>query len=261
MLQHVTRPEQVDLLALSEDSISSLFVRFGVKEVRHIQELARQQASSKQQELRTMVGERYRDLLGAADSIVRMRTSSKHLMDQLSHARRDCSREQMQRRTRTSKPILIPLLCVTAHPGDPLAARRHLQRHSKMPSQLQPGTNPAHHSLAMLIKLLLDAPEHIWRALEAQDYLSAARLAMLGRVVYRELASMTLTGEDQDENADENDTPDVFRAVPLVERQWETLSQLATQIVRRAKTGLQRWDVSFQVRSSVSALVLCALKL
>lgn len=34
-------------------------------------------------DLRTMVGERYRDLLSAADSIVRMRTSAEKLVERL----------------------------------------------------------------------------------------------------------------------------------------------------------------------------------
>lgn len=34
-------------------------------------------------DLRTMVGERYRDLLSAADSIVRMRTAAEKLVDRL----------------------------------------------------------------------------------------------------------------------------------------------------------------------------------
>lgn len=255
VLQQVTRPDQVDLLALSDDSIPSLFVRFGVRDVRSIQELARTQASTKQQELRSMVGERYRDLLGAADSIVRMRTSSRHLLEQLSQARQDCTRDQMQRRTRTCavSSLVFTVLAVFLTQVQRLHAvsRQRLQSQTQMPSKPETSSSPAHHSLAMLIKLLLDVPEHIWRALEVQDCLSAARLVTLGRVVYRELATLSLSGEEEDEVAEEerSQASEVFRAFPLVERQWESLAQLNTQVVRRAKATLQRWDLSMEVRS------------
>jgi hypothetical protein len=40
-------------------------------------------AAAKVAELRTMVGERYRDLLSAADSIVRMRSAADKLVDRI----------------------------------------------------------------------------------------------------------------------------------------------------------------------------------
>lgn len=43
----------------------------------------REAAGLKVSDLRTMVGERYRDLLAAADSIVRMRTSAEKLVERL----------------------------------------------------------------------------------------------------------------------------------------------------------------------------------
>ena len=45
------------------------------------------------------------------------------------------------------------------------------------------------YTLATLVKLLLDCPEYIWRSLEQDDYLSAARLEGLGRIIYREFVS------------------------------------------------------------------------
>lgn len=43
----------------------------------------RDAAATKVSDLRTMVGERYRDLLSAADSIVRMRLSAEKLVEKL----------------------------------------------------------------------------------------------------------------------------------------------------------------------------------
>ena len=50
-------------------------------------------------------------------------------------------------------------------------------------------------SLAAHMKLLLDAPEHLWRLLERKMYLYAAWLFLLSRVVHRSL----LREDDEDE--------------------------------------------------------------
>lgn len=75
--------------------VDSLFMRFGVKDVKAIANRGRVKAEGKREELRTMVGERYRDLISAADSIVRMRKSSSALTSKLSTARDECDRDIM----------------------------------------------------------------------------------------------------------------------------------------------------------------------
>lgn len=113
LINGAERPEDVDVAAIgrlpslsaanpmrsspeaTSVGVDSLFARFGVKEVRTIAQRGKLKAESKREELRTMVGERYRDLLGAADSIVRMRKSSSVLLERLSGARQECDRENM----------------------------------------------------------------------------------------------------------------------------------------------------------------------
>lgn len=100
------RPEDIDISSIgrlpgtdtnatvsadaAEAGIDGLFMRFNVKEVRTIAVRGRDKAEAKRAELRTMVGERYRDLLSAADSIIRMRKSSTILIDKLEYARSEC---------------------------------------------------------------------------------------------------------------------------------------------------------------------------
>ena len=43
-------------------------------------------------------------------------------------------------------------------------------------------------SLSAHVKLLLDAPEHLWRLIESKAYLNAAWLFLLARVVHRALS-------------------------------------------------------------------------
>ena len=101
-----TRPEDVNLMNLLQSdqdgtSVDTLFVHFAVREVRSIEDRARSDAGAKREELRTMVGERYRDLLSAADSIVRMRKSSTSLLGGLESVAKDCARCTMLQRAKT----------------------------------------------------------------------------------------------------------------------------------------------------------------
>lgn len=113
LINGAERPEDVDIASIgrlpslsaaspvrsspeaTSIGVDGLFAKFGVKEVRSIAVRGRAKAESKREELRTMVGERYRDLLGAADSIVRMRKSSSVLLDRLARARQECDRDAM----------------------------------------------------------------------------------------------------------------------------------------------------------------------
>jgi hypothetical protein len=59
-------------------------------------------------------------------------------------------------------------------------------------------------SLTAHIKLLMDAPEHLWRLLEKKKYLECAWLFLLARVVHRSLANDEGDEEGiwQDQNMD-----------------------------------------------------------
>lgn len=52
------------------------------------------------------------------------------------------------------------------------------------------------YTLATLVKLLMDCPEYIWRSLEQDDFLSAARLEGLARIIYREVVNASERQED-----------------------------------------------------------------
>lgn len=122
------------------------------------------------------------------------------------------------------------------------------------------------YSVATLVKLLLDCPEHIWRCIERQDYLSAARLDSIGRAVYRELVNAgkrkatpkprrrSAASEEDDEDSggydsdeEDDETGDLLAAFPLVEQQFDTLDGLAPQISSRATSHLRSWDLSVSV--------------
>ena len=140
---------------------------------------------------------------------------------------------------------------------------------SRATTPLVSGHTP--YSVATLVKLLLDCPEHIWRCIERQDYLSAARLDSVGRAVYHELVSAgkrkaptpkgrgrkASSSEDDEDSggydSDEEDDEDggLLAAFPLVEQQFDTLDGLAPQISNRATLHLRAWEVSATVSKHI----------
>ncbi|KZT30827.1 hypothetical protein NEOLEDRAFT_1053694 [Neolentinus lepideus HHB14362 ss-1] len=188
-----------------------LFVKYPVAHIKAIQNRFRADADAKQEELRQMVGERYRDLLQASTSIISLSASSKHVLGALEDMSNTVpSREQ---------------ICSPVRPA-------HTRKDDAQLQSLQ--------SLSTHIKLLLDAPEHIWRLLERKQYLRAAWLFLLAGVVHR-----ALINDDADiEESWESHGIDVEEQFPLVQRQWETVSQLRSQITHKSTLSLREHSMS-----------------
>ncbi|ESK98208.1 vps51 vps67 domain-containing protein [Moniliophthora roreri MCA 2997] len=188
-----------------------LFTKHTVSEVRVIQQRLRHDADAKQEELRQMVGERYRDLLQASTSIIAIAQSSKRVIGAL-----DDTKAAIQSQ------------------GEPSATRSTTVRENE----------DVHiHMLQVLsahIKLLLDVPEHLWRLMEKKKYLTAAWLFLLSRVVHRAL----IREDERDEEAWNTQGIDVLDQFPLVQRQWEHVSSFRQQIIVRAKQSLQEYAAS-----------------
>lgn len=188
-----------------------LFARCTIFEVKAKQIQLRSDAEAKQEELRVMVGERYRDLLQASTSIISMAKSAKRVQEAFQETKDAiASRQQPYRQHPTS----------TVGKED-----SHLQT-------LQ--------VLSAHIKLLLDAPEHLWRLIEREKYFHATWLFMLARVVHRALSR----DDDQDEDSWLNQSVNVVEQFPLIQRQWETISHFRSQIVHKATLSLRTHEKS-----------------
>ncbi|KAG2044453.1 hypothetical protein BDR03DRAFT_849416 [Suillus americanus] len=188
-----------------------LFAKCTIPEVRAKQVQLRSDAEAKQEELRVMVGERYRDLLQASTSIISMSKSAKRVQMAFQETKDAiASRQQPSREDRTSNV-------------------------GKEDSHLQ-----TLQVLSAHIKLLLDAPEHLWRLIEREKYFHATWLFMLARVVHRALSR----DDDQDEDNWLNQGVNVAEQFPLIQRQWETISHFRSQIVHRATLSLRTHEKS-----------------
>ncbi|EJD03576.1 uncharacterized protein FOMMEDRAFT_145857 [Fomitiporia mediterranea MF3/22] len=194
-----------NVLSLDPDE---LFEKHTVHEVKSILHRLRSDVDAKQEELRMMVGERYRDLLQASTSIIAMSHSSKRVLDTVTRM----------------KQIVSSDLRAQASPSG-----------AKKGSEVEDAQLKIFQCLAAHLKLLLDAPEHLWRLLERKRCLHAAWLFLLARVVYRSLVNEgEVEGQDWIQHGIH--VKDQF---PLVQRQWESVSQFRTQISHRATLSLR----------------------
>ncbi|KAG1828105.1 hypothetical protein EV424DRAFT_1318721 [Suillus variegatus] len=183
-----------------------LFAKCTIPEVKAKQVQLRSDAEAKQEELRVMVGERYRDLLQASTSIISMSKSARRVQEAFQETKDAiASRQQPSRENRTSNV-------------------------GKEDSHLQ-----TLQVLSAHIKLLLDAPEYLWRLIEREKYFHATWLFMLARVVHRALSH----DDDQDEDSWLNQGINIMEQFPLIQRQWETISHFRSQIVHRATLSLR----------------------
>ncbi|XP_056262627.1 conserved oligomeric Golgi complex subunit 1 isoform X2 [Pseudoliparis swirei] len=123
-----------------------LFERHDTAEIRAVERRVRADIEHKKEELRQMVGERYRDLIDAADTIGEMRQCSASALTAVQDMHRYCLK---------------------------------LKQGSPGRQQVQSQWQEKFYVMASQIKLLLEIPERIWSAMEASQYLQATQLYLL----------------------------------------------------------------------------------
>uniref|UniRef100_A0A8B9FZE5 Conserved oligomeric Golgi complex subunit 1 n=1 Tax=Amazona collaria TaxID=241587 RepID=A0A8B9FZE5_9PSIT len=143
----VAAPSLAVFKARLDTGAEALFEAHTAAELRAVERRLRAGIEQKREELRQMVGERYRDLIEAADTIAEMRLSAERL----------------------------------------LGAVRGLQRARRGGLGARPPAQESFYRAAAQLKLLLDVPEKVWGAVEGGRYLPAARLHLLGAHLRRQL--------------------------------------------------------------------------
>merc|ERR1719193_1523626 len=168
-----------------------------------------------------MVGERYRDLIEAADTIQTMKNSSLSVIQSVS---------EMQ------------------------SSSLHLQKHSltytvpRCTESGPTGLNLAYLSMAASIKLLMAVPERIWEAVENGKLAQGAELYLLSQHVH--------TGLQGDQGG--GITPERIKQwFPVIGCQFATINNFYHGIISSAKEQLMSVDLNLeQALDALSALVL-----
>ncbi|KAF9928415.1 Golgi transport complex subunit 1 [Linnemannia zychae] len=200
-----------------------LFMKLSVPELNVYERRTRQDIENKKQELRMMVGERYRDLIGAADCIVRMKETAFSVQDNIARMRSSCDIHSLKRN---------------------VAAKT-----KKAQSGSMDDVEKSLYTSAAQIKLLADVPEQIWRNMENHGYLTASRLYLISKAIYKSL--------NTDASEDDRQSVKVMETFPVVSRQWDAVSHFKAQILQKSHQRLKNADLSdLEVIETMCAIML-----
>ncbi|TPX69329.1 hypothetical protein SpCBS45565_g02528 [Spizellomyces sp. 'palustris'] len=181
----------------------SLFTKHSVADVRILHARTSTDIERKKQDLRVMVGERYRDLINTADAIKSMQSHSTTISHNIESLSTMCD-------ARTLKT----------------AVGMRLVRDKDTTLEQKRGMV---YSVAAQIKVLVDTPEQIWHAMESHAYLTCTLLYLIAQRIY--------------ENLQQSDTAlRPMMSFPVIRRQWNAVSHFRAQIIERAQGFLGSFD-------------------
>ncbi len=149
------------LLALDPDEV------FKAKNIDQVKDLTRnlqRESDRKREELRTLVGERYRDLMEAAETIICMRDTSNGVLNQLQSLQD--SMGNLGQQLKSFQP----------------------QKFDEVDKSGNCKEDETQYALAAQIKLLMDIPERIWNAIEAGEFVTATKLYLFARHIHTNLS-------------------------------------------------------------------------
>ncbi|TMS15265.1 Conserved oligomeric Golgi complex subunit 1 [Larimichthys crocea] len=197
-----------------------LFERYNTEQIRRIERKVRGEIEQKKEELRQMVGERYRDLIDAADTIGEMRQCSESVVQSIQDMHQYCHKLK--------------------HGKTSVAS-------SRQENQMQ--WQEKFYIMASQIKLLLEIPERIWSAMEASHYLQATQLYLLCCHLHSQLQLEAATGG--------NYSP-VLARFPILVRQVATTGHFRSTILLDSRSLLRGRAVSDQAiaEALVSTMLL-----
>ncbi|XP_014666328.1 PREDICTED: conserved oligomeric Golgi complex subunit 1-like isoform X2 [Priapulus caudatus] len=201
----------------------TIFEKYTIDEVRNLEKGIRAEIEKKKEDLRQMVGERYRDLIEAADTIKDMKKSAEQVVQSIRSMQARCellAQQVPQGKGRSAKFFKPP-------------QRVYKESHF--------------YAVAAQIKLLLDIPEKIWATVDAADYLRATQLYLLARHIH--------TGLHLDSTSPQS--AHILAHFPVLSRQWSAISQFKPAILQGCRQMLSDASVSQQVTTDC----LCAILL
>ncbi|KAL5704459.1 hypothetical protein ACHQM5_022887 [Ranunculus cassubicifolius] len=177
----------------------SLFRSKPITEIRSIVKLTEKQIDEKREELRQLVGNRYRDLIDSADSIVQMKSSSESISDNISLIDQGI-------RSLTSTNLN------SSNDNDDEVTNPN-------PSRIRV------YGIASRVKYLVDTPENIWGCLDESMFLEGSGRYLRAKVVH---------GLVSNSNVDR----DFLSKVPLLQHQWQIVESFKGQISQRSRERL-----------------------
>eukprot|EP00276_Gloeochaete_wittrockiana_P001205 CAMPEP_0184674868 /NCGR_PEP_ID=MMETSP0308-20130426/87472_1 /TAXON_ID=38269 /ORGANISM="Gloeochaete witrockiana, Strain SAG 46.84" /LENGTH=1190 /DNA_ID=CAMNT_0027122523 /DNA_START=53 /DNA_END=3625 /DNA_ORIENTATION=+ len=187
---------------LAADDAEDLFETSTVEEIRQIEKKTRSDIEGKKEELRQLVGARYRDLIESADSIMDMRRLSTSVVNCIETVQTDCS---------GLHSTLTQPDTVLAHKAKDQADLRKT------------------FTTGCLVKFLADTPEQLWICLDNSRVLDAANRYREAERVYGHIL-----------NEQENIAAKTLASWPLLQHLWTSVRVFRPHMIRACRSRLRR---------------------
>ncbi|CAH3019344.1 unnamed protein product [Porites evermanni] len=188
----------------AEMDSDSLFSSHTVEEIRAVEHKTRPR---KKEDLRLMVGERYRDLIDAADTVTEMKTCAGQVMNFVHDIQKQCKELHL------------------SHKCHGVGGTQSTQPAGKGSSQSKNGF----YAIASQMKLLVDTPEKVWSALERKQYLKAAQLYLFSHHIVSILHIDT----------GDSSAPKLLSSFPILPKQWSAISHFKDSILQGSRALLK----------------------
>ncbi|XP_066581349.1 conserved oligomeric Golgi complex subunit 1 [Prorops nasuta] len=198
--------------------MDKVFKEYTIKEIEEIQVKIQLESERKKIELRTLVGERYRDLILAANTIGKMKITSQ------------CATTRISTLQNTFKELQKKYLI-----GFKMESIENI-------CERRPNEN--FDSAIIQVRILMNIPEYIWSAIDDQNFVSATQLFLVAKYL-----NYSLKFEIGDTEIQEK--------YPIIFKQWDVICQLKSIILYECNRTLQSLDVSAQsIASCLASLIL-----
>ncbi|XP_075979417.1 conserved oligomeric Golgi complex subunit 1 [Anticarsia gemmatalis] len=204
---------QPNLLDIVPDQ---LFQTYSISDIDQVQKKLQYEIERKREELRAMVGERYRDLIHAADTIEEMKETTGSTLNHITE---------------------MMAACKNLH-NTHLVGFKIDEKHSAAPSFQY---NNSVHSISVQVKLLMEIPEKIWTSIEAEDYVKATQLFIMARHINTGL-QLQIGGKTV--------KPGMHSLQRLVHQQWNSIANFNQTIIDVCRQKLQDVEISVEVACS-----------
>ncbi|CAF0777832.1 unnamed protein product [Didymodactylos carnosus] len=198
--------------------IDSIFVKYTIKEiVENIDQKIKVDMEKKKEELRSMVGERYRELIEAADEMFSMKKCAKEVETSVHSLNEKCSK---------------------------------VDNGISLQSRIKKEKDDPKISLAITIKILTDTRRRCWMYLEENNFTAAARQYLLAA----HMASSFELRHNNDET--ENIDPESQKAIICATRLWHQTRHIKVIILEKARTYLNIKDADVNsLANALSTLI------
>lgn len=205
--------ENAALLDINPDK---LFENYTVSEIDEIQKKIQYEIERKREDLRAMVGEKYRDLIQAADTIGDMKDTTARTISHIGN---------------------MMVSCKNIHDSHLIGFKSEPKANSFERANL----NQNVHAVAIQIKLLMAIPEQIWCHIDNEENLLATQLYLLARHINTGL---------QLEAGRKSLNQDIKMLQPIIEMQWSSLRNFKESLINVCHEKLQQVDLKPEVATA-----------